>query len=203
MEEITLVPRPRTLPVETWQPMVSASQRGLDFMVKHGIKGLMGGGAASHLGPNYDIAVRWQETLARAGKETELGGDLIFGFTTFLDDTVEKATNLARTYWEEFMKMFAPLGFMPFLSEEQFAGLADPRRARLVGLPTVEQTIEGGAFLCGPPEHIKERLMEIQEAYPGVEEVLIGAPAATMPEHLLLEQLEWFSKDVIPAFKSQ
>lgn len=203
VEEITLVPRPRTLPVETWQPMVSASQRGLDFMVKHGIKGLMGGGAASHLGPNYDIAVRWQETLARAGKETELGGDLIFGFTTFLDDTVEKATNLARTYWEEFMKMFAPLGFMPFLSEEQFAGLADPRRARLVGLPTVEQTIEGGAFLCGPPEHIKERLMEIQEAYPGVEEVLIGAPAATMPEHLLLEQLEWFSKDVIPAFKSQ
>ena len=38
LEEITLVPRPR-LPVETWQPLVSASQRGMDFMVKHGYQG--------------------------------------------------------------------------------------------------------------------------------------------------------------------
>ena len=203
VEEITLVPRPRTLPVEAWQPLVTASQGAMDFMVKHGIKGFMGGGAASHLGPNYETAARWQETLARHGKETELGGDLIFGFTTFLEDTKEKATNLAITYWEEFMKMFAPLGFMRDLSEEQLTGLADPRRARLVGLPTVESALERGSFLCGPPEFIKDTLMGIQEAYPGVEEVMIGAPAATMPEKLLLEQLEWMATEVMPAFKSQ
>ncbi|MCH7775337.1 MAG: LLM class flavin-dependent oxidoreductase [Gemmatimonadetes bacterium] len=46
LEEITLVPRPRNLPVECYQPIVSASQRAMDFMVKHGIKGIIGGGAA-------------------------------------------------------------------------------------------------------------------------------------------------------------
>src|SRR6202044_4252735 len=47
LKELTLVPRPVTLPVECWQPVVSASARGLDFMVKHGIKGAVGGGAAT------------------------------------------------------------------------------------------------------------------------------------------------------------
>src|SRR5439155_1351691 len=47
VRELTLVPRPKTLPVECWQPVVSASQRALDFMAKHGIKGLIGGGAAA------------------------------------------------------------------------------------------------------------------------------------------------------------
>ena len=46
LDEITLVPRPANLPVECWQPIVSASQRGMDFMAKHGIKGVIGGGAA-------------------------------------------------------------------------------------------------------------------------------------------------------------
>ena len=45
LKEITLVPRPVN-PVETWQPIVSASERGLNFMAKHGIKGIIGGGAA-------------------------------------------------------------------------------------------------------------------------------------------------------------
>ncbi len=46
LREITLVPRPKTLPVECWQPVVSASPRALDFMAKHDIRGIIGGGAA-------------------------------------------------------------------------------------------------------------------------------------------------------------
>ena len=45
LKEITLVPRPIN-PVETWQPIVSSSERGLNFMAKNGIKGMIGGGAA-------------------------------------------------------------------------------------------------------------------------------------------------------------
>jgi hypothetical protein len=30
--------------VECWQPIVSASGRGLNFMVRHGIKGIIGRG---------------------------------------------------------------------------------------------------------------------------------------------------------------
>ena len=46
LKEITLVPRPLRLPVECWQPIQSGSQRAFDFMAKHGIKGVIGGGSA-------------------------------------------------------------------------------------------------------------------------------------------------------------
>src|SRR5215216_5062757 len=64
LEELSLVPRPRHLPVECYQPIVSASTRGLDFMAKHGIKGLIGGGAAAG-GADPAVVRAWQETLAR------------------------------------------------------------------------------------------------------------------------------------------
>ena len=44
LEEITLVPRPRNRPVECWQPIFSANPRGIAFMIKHGIKGVVPGG---------------------------------------------------------------------------------------------------------------------------------------------------------------
>src|SRR4029450_6116436 len=66
LEKLTLVPRPIHLPVETWQPIVSANPRGLDFMVKHGIKGAVGGGAATmQAGP----ITGFRDAAARAGKE--------------------------------------------------------------------------------------------------------------------------------------
>ena len=39
------------------------------------LKGFIGGGAASG-GASDEVVKRWQETLAKHGKETELGGDL-------------------------------------------------------------------------------------------------------------------------------
>ena len=45
LEEITLVPRPVNTPVECWQPIQSATPRGMDFMAKQGISGIIGGGA--------------------------------------------------------------------------------------------------------------------------------------------------------------
>ena len=37
LKELTLVSRPVNLPVECWQPIVSASTRGIDFMLRHGV----------------------------------------------------------------------------------------------------------------------------------------------------------------------
>ncbi len=201
LEEITLVPRPRTLPVECWQPLVTGSQRQMDFMAKHGIKGLIGGGAALG-GGSLETINRWQETLARHGRETELGGDLIIAYNTFLGDTEAAAMDEANVYMEEFMKMFGPLGFVP-LTPEQIEAMADPRRARSAGLPTMKDGVEAGRWLCGPPELIKEKLLDIQERFPGLEEINIGPPSGGVPEKVYLEQLEWFGKEVMPSFKSQ
>ena len=72
LEELTLVPRPRHLPVECWQPIVSATQRGLDFMVKHGIKGIIGGGAAAG-GAAEGMVQAWQDALS-AGRPGDRAG---------------------------------------------------------------------------------------------------------------------------------
>ncbi|MBI3326529.1 MAG: LLM class flavin-dependent oxidoreductase, partial [Nitrospinae bacterium] len=59
LKEITLVPRPIHRPVECWQPIQSATQRGLDFMATHGIKGIIGGGVAEG-GAMSKVVEAWQ-----------------------------------------------------------------------------------------------------------------------------------------------
>ncbi len=46
LKELTLVPRPFNLPVECWQLIQGGSERALEFMAKHGIRGMVGGGSA-------------------------------------------------------------------------------------------------------------------------------------------------------------
>jgi len=70
LRELTLVPRPLRQPVECWQPVVSASARGLDFMMKHRIKGLIGGGAATMAEKSIHA---YQAAAERAGLDYKLG----------------------------------------------------------------------------------------------------------------------------------
>src|SRR3984893_18028712 len=107
LREITLVPRPLRQPVEIWQPIVSGSARGLDFMARHGIKGIVSATAE-------ELVQRWfrdyQETARRHGRELALGEDLIFGFRMCIDETTDRAMQKARPYFEEHAKVMAPLG---------------------------------------------------------------------------------------------
>ena len=201
LKEITLVPRPVNLPVECWQPVVSASQRGLDFMAKHGIKGIIGGGAAAG-GASEKVVDAWTEAQARVGRQIERGQDLIMGLSYHIAETQEKAIDEARSFFEENMKMFAPLGFVRGLTDEQISALADPSKVRSAGLPTLEEAVEAGSWLCGPPEFIIEQLTAVQERFPGLEAVNIGNVIGT-PQSVVLEQLEWFGKEVMPAFKGK
>src|SRR5579872_2577557 len=105
LKDLTLVPRPINLPVETWQPVVSASPRGLDFMVKHNIKGAVGGGAATmERGP---IAA-FQEAGHRAGKDWKLGENLMIGIVIHLADSKAQALKEITPLYEEHCKMLAP-----------------------------------------------------------------------------------------------
>ena len=62
--------------------------------------------------------------------------------------------------------------------------------------------VDAGSWLCGPPELVIERLQELQDRLPGLEHVNVGLAIGT-PQKVLLEQLEWFGKEVMPAFTSQ
>jgi alkanesulfonate monooxygenase SsuD/methylene tetrahydromethanopterin reductase-like flavin-dependent oxidoreductase (luciferase family) len=197
LQELTLVPRPRSLPVEIWQPIVSASPRGLEFMIAHGIKGIMGGGAAATVQVKPVIEA-WQQALARHGRQTELGGDLIFGLSFYFADSEERAYREACPLLEEYQKMFAPLGFVRPITQEQITMVADPRTARQAGL----QNPREAGWTLGPPERMVEKLLQLEAEYPGLEEVNVGQPVGT-PRAVLLEQLEIFGGEVIPAFRKR
>ena len=199
LKEITLVPRPKSLPVECWQPISSGNQRGLDFMARNGIKGLMSGGLG--YGSAMDAAVEsFQEAQARFGNDTVLGENLSISYQMFMDSSKEKAISQAAKYFEENLKMFAPLRLVRSLSDEKIAAMSDPELAPNAGLPTIEQAVASGGFLCGTPEMIIESLKKLEHRYPGLERVSVSHPIGT-PHSLILDQLEWFATDVIPAFK--
>ena len=197
LEDLTLVPKPR-YSTECWQPVVSASDRGLDFMLDHDIKGFVGGGAASG-GASETVARRWQAKLAERGRETELGTDLIFGFSFYLADTEAEAKAAGRPILEEYQKMFAPLGFAGDVSDDQLARLADPSTAATAGLPTIDDAVAAGSWLVGPPEALIDALGRVQETYPGLAEVMVAQPVGARPG-TISEQLQRFAEEVMPAF---
>ena len=200
LEEITLVPRPMNYPVECWQPVVSASDRGLRFMAKHGIKGIIGGGAAPG-GAQQNVVEAWQKIEAEHGRETELGGNLIISFSVYLAESAQQGIRETRSFFEENMKMFAPLGFVRGLTDDQIEALGDPDRVYTAGLPTLDEAVEGGSWLIGTPEQVTEQLMSVQKQYPGLQEINVGMPVGT-PQSVIIEQLEQFAEEVMPAFKN-
>ena len=72
LKDITLVPRPLRLPVECWQPIQSGSDRAFDFMAKHGISGVIGGGSAEG-GAVDKHMIAFQAAYARRGIKLALG----------------------------------------------------------------------------------------------------------------------------------
>ena len=202
LKELTLVPRPKNLPVECWQPIQGGTQRALDFMVKHGIKGILGGGVAEG-GAMGAVMTGYRDALVRAGKtDAQLGEGLSIGFHYHIAPTVEQAMEEAQGFYEENTKMFGPLRLHRGMTDEQIEVMGDPRRAVTASLPTIQNAVETGAFLAGPPDRIIERLKSVEKEYPGLERIGVSHPVGT-PQSVITEQLEWFAKEVMPAFKAK
>jgi alkanesulfonate monooxygenase SsuD/methylene tetrahydromethanopterin reductase-like flavin-dependent oxidoreductase (luciferase family) len=197
LKELSLVPRP-THPVECWQPIVSAQPRGLDFMVKHGIKGVVGGGAA--LMSEGPVAA-YQEAQARAGIDAEPGEGLAIGVNFHIADTREQAIAEATPFYEEHIKMFAPLGFFRGLSDEQLDSVSQRGGWAEAGIPSLDQACQDRSWYCGPPEGFVEYLQELGDGLPGLEMVNVQASMGT-PQDVMIEQLERFAAEVMPAFQT-
>ena len=102
--------------------MVSASDRAINFMAKWGIKGIIGGGAATG-GASDDVIHRWQAIHAEHGKDWKLGEGLAVGYSVQIANSEKEAMDQARLWMEERVKMFGPLGFIAGLTQEQLDAL--------------------------------------------------------------------------------
>ena len=79
--------------------------------------------------------------------------------------------------------------------------MRDPRLVPSTKLPRIEDAVKAGGFLAGTADEIIEQLKAIEKALPGLERISCSLPLGT-PLEIALEQLERFSKEVMPAFKS-
>ena len=199
LKELTLVPRPARLPVECWQPIQGGTARALDFMAKHGIRGVIGGGSAEG-GAVHKSMVEFQAAYARIGQQLELGERMALGFQFYLADSAEQGMRTAAKYYEENMKMFGELRLVKALSDEQIEIMRDPKRAPGAKLPRIEDAVKAGGFLTGRPAEVIESLKKLEERYPGLDRVTVSLSVG-VPLSEALEQLEWFARDVMPAFK--
>jgi len=70
-------------------------------------------------------------------------------------------------------------------------------------MPSIEESVAAGQYLVGPADRITEQLMEVQQKYPGLQEINIGVTNMGMPTSASMDQLEWFAKDVMPHFETK
>lgn len=195
LKEITLVPRPLHRPVEIWQPVVSGSPSGIDFMVRHGIKGVISPTSGPHLDQRVHL---YRDTAAKYGQNLQLGEHLALSFRLHLAQTMERAVREARAYFEEQVKFFAPLNIIP-LTEEQLRALEKPTRDNVALLPSIDDSVKQRNWLCGTADDAIALLKELEAKYPGVEQVIVSFAMGT-PKPVYLEQLTRFAEEVMPAF---
>ena len=168
-------------------------------MVRHGIRGIIGGGAATMAeGPIYG----YREAAARAGKNLALGENLCLGIFYHLADSREKAIREITPFYEEHVKMFGPLGFVPGITPAQLAASTKRGGWGAAGVPTVEHYMKTGSWFAGPPEELIAYLNDLQSRFPGLEHVNVSISMGT-PQAVMLEQLRWFAKEVMPKFRAR
>jgi alkanesulfonate monooxygenase SsuD/methylene tetrahydromethanopterin reductase-like flavin-dependent oxidoreductase (luciferase family) len=199
LKELTLVPRPARLPVETWQPIQGGSARALEFMAKHGIQGMVGGGSAEG-GAMHKVVLGWQEAHAKMGKHIELGERLCFGFHFYMADSKADGIKRAAKYYEENMKMFGELRLVRAMTDEQVEIMRDPKRAPGAKLPRIDDAVANGGFLTGNAQEIIDHLKALEQKYPALDRISVSLSVG-VPKSEALEQLERFATEVMPAFK--
>jgi hypothetical protein len=69
-------------------------------------------------------------------------------------------------------------------------------------VPTVEDYMKVGAWFAGTPEDLVAHLRSLEDRYPGLEYVHLSSSMGT-PKAVMLEQLAWLGKEVMPEFISR
>jgi alkanesulfonate monooxygenase SsuD/methylene tetrahydromethanopterin reductase-like flavin-dependent oxidoreductase (luciferase family) len=192
LREVTCVPRPVHRPVEVWMPI--ASGKSIDWMARHDLKAMVT--------LNGDKILDWmltsyRDACARHGRPKALGEDTCWGVGVYLADTPADGFRRLEPSHDERYKWFAPFGFVRYADEHGRPWGTPGAPARV---PTLRDGVDQGAWFIGPPSHVIERIKAFETRYPGCEEMMIHWAEGLPPEEFQ-EQLRWFAREVMPAFR--
>ncbi len=196
LKDITLVPRPRHLPVDVWQPIVSGTDRAFDFMAKHGIKGMILGTAEEYVTPWME---RFQAANAHHGRDLQMGQNLTLGLWCWMDRSYDKAKQALQPMFEEHVKFAAPLGMLRYSDKQMKATGPSGVATHIAAGSDFDEVLDKRAWFCGTPEDTVAYLQEVEAKFPGLEDILIGFPMGSTKEQFM-EQMTCFAEEVMPAF---
>ena len=202
LKEISLVPRPLRQPVECWQPIQSASPRALDFMAKHGIKGIIGGGVAEG-GAMHKVV----ESLPRRRYPHRPRGrarnrsELWLPLTTWRP-TREQAIKEAAPGSRKTSRCSARCASCAPSATSKSPTWATPPRRPPPASRASSKPSTPAASSAAHPTWSSNSSRPSKPATPASNGSASATPSA-LPQQVIVEQLEWFARDVMPAFKDR
>ena len=191
LEDITVVPRPKHLPVDIWMPI--ASGKTIDLMARKGLKAMVTLNGEKILD---DVVRAYHAACIRHGRAKKLGEDMIWGAGVYLAPTEQEAIKRVEPAHDERYKWFAPFGFVRYADEHGRTWGTPGAPARV---PSLKDGVQQKAWFCGPPSHVIDGIKSIEAKYPGLEDFMIHW-AEGIPPKEFKEQLGWFARDVMGAF---
>ena len=192
LKDITLVPRPKHLPVEIWMPI--ASGKTIEMMAQYGLKAMVTLNGEKILD---DVVRAYHTACLKHGRNKQLGEDVIWGAGVYLAGSRDEAIKKLEPAHDERFKWFAPFGFVRY-ADEQGRTWGSPGAPTTV--PKLSDGVKQKAWFCGPPAEVIEGIKSIEAKYPGLENFMIHWAEGLSPREFK-EQLRWFAKDVMPAFR--
>jgi alkanesulfonate monooxygenase SsuD/methylene tetrahydromethanopterin reductase-like flavin-dependent oxidoreductase (luciferase family) len=194
LSEVTLVPRPIHRPVEIWQPI--ASGKTIDFLAKHNLKGMV---TLNGERITDQVFHAYRDACARHGREKRLGEDLCLGLGFYMAANREQAIREVEPAHDERYKWFAPFGFVRYADAEgrPWGTPGAPARA-----PRLGEGVEQKAWMVGSPADCIALIREYEAKYPGLDQIMLHWPEG-VPPRAFMEQLRWFARDVMPAFRDR
>jgi alkanesulfonate monooxygenase SsuD/methylene tetrahydromethanopterin reductase-like flavin-dependent oxidoreductase (luciferase family) len=192
LKDITLVPRPKHLPVEIWMPI--ASGKTITMMAQYGLKAMVTLNGEKILD---DVVRAYHTACLKEGQDKKLGEDVIWGAGVYLADSREEAIRRLEPAHDERFKWFAPFGFVRYADDQ---GRTWGTPGAPAGIPTLRDGVAQKAWFCGPPAEVIDGIKSIEAKYPGLENFMIHWAEGLSPKEFK-EQLRAFAKDVMPAFR--
>ena len=192
LKDVTLVPRPKNLPVEIYMPI--ASGKTIDMMAKYGLKAMVTLNGERILD---DVLRAYRDAFQARGRSKQLGEDVIWGAGVYLADSEAEAMRRLEPAHDERFKWFAPFGFVRYADDDGRVWGAPGAPAKV---PTLADGVKQKAWFCGPPAQVIDGIRSVADKYPGLDNFMIHWAEGLGPKEFK-EQLRWFAKDVMPALK--
>ena len=174
--------------------MPIASGKTIELMAQYGLKAMVTLNGEKILD---DVVRAYHAACLKRGQNKQPGQDMIWGAGVYLANSRGEAIRRLEPAHDERFKWFAPFGFVRYADEHGRTWGSPGAPART---PSLRDGVDQKAWFCGTPSEVIAGIKSIEAKYPGLDSFMIHW-AEGLPPAEFKEQLRWFSKDVMPAFK--